>query len=424
MTRLTSSKTDLALRCAWGFRPDAGPGNTATSAAAEAGTAEHGHIENSIEEEADAINDEAERSFIADSLTTGESLVDARSETHRRWLLDWWPQNRHLEWRTEYAIAIDPATGETRRGPPNWPHRDYGWAPPRMVPGTIDAWAIEDETLRVCDWKCGQASHVGDPRTSGQLRTNAVALARAIGHRGPISLEFVKVNESRLWVETATVSRLDLLAFQAELARLVAALDGNPQPVEGHWCHSMYCAHLGRCPLTRGALDSVRGGRPGDPFRIATTAAELSSDEHAAWQYRTLRAADKILEEAWAAEKERARSRPVPLGDGVVYGEVEKSRERVLIDAPGAEHELRRVLGTHFWSVIKTKREATKGRIEEAARGVAAERSAGGKKVAIKAVAAEAFLALRQCGGMKLSEYRELAEHKPGEAGATKEKAS
>lgn len=410
MTRLTASGIDRAERCAWGFRPDAGQTNDTNSDAATAGVEDHGHIEASIDEDAaeHEFNDETERGFIGANFG---AEVEPKSPTHARWLAEWWPKNRHLAWKTEVAVAIDPLTGETRLGPEGWQHRDYGWAPPRMIPGTIDAYAFDGGTLRINDWKCGQASHIGDPRTSGQLRTLGLALARHLGHRGPVSLEYTKINEHRCWVEAAPLGRADLLAFQGDLLALTRKIDGNPQPVEGHWCSSMWCPYLGRCPATLGALTQLRAGLPEDPFRVVSSAREIRNDAHAQWQYRVLRAADKMLAEAWKALKEHARSRPIPLGDGVEYAEVDKVRETVRIEVPGAEAVLARVLGEHAAGVVEVKRKATKSRIEAAAKPVAAARSlAAGKRVPVTAVAAEVFLGLRSIGAMKVSEYRELGE--------------
>lgn len=414
MSRLTASGIDRAQKCGWAFRPDAGPANVGASASADAGTDEHANIEETIDEETerDAIGE----SIAASEGQTGESRP--KSATHARWLEEWWPVERHLAWHSETSIAIDPLTGETRLGPSGlgWGHRDYAWAPDRMIPGTVDAWTIDGDTLRVVDWKCGQASHIGDPAKSGQLRLLALALARHHGHRGPVSLEYVKINESRLWVEKARVTRVDLLSFQAELAALVARLpDSAPAP--GHWCSSLWCPYLGRCPVTVGAVAALRGGLPDDPFRVVLPGGRFESDEHATWQYRVLRAADKALEEAWRALKDRARARPVPLGEGVTYAETEKTRETIQIDAAGAEAALRSSLPEVALSeIVEVKRKLTKARLDDAARYAAERRSAAtGKRVTIKAVVAQAMLALRQVGAVKVSPYRELAEVKAKE---------
>lgn len=117
--RITASKVDLAQRCAWPFRPDVEDPPRTESDAANSGTAEHARIEDSVV----------------------HGTEQPASDTHRRWLLDWWPANQHLDWHTEVALALDPITGETRTGP-KWEHRDYAWAPPRMVTATLDALAV------------------------------------------------------------------------------------------------------------------------------------------------------------------------------------------------------------------------------------------------------------------------------------------
>lgn len=388
MTRLSASKIDLARKCAWPFRPDAGPRNASTFAASE-GQDEHDHIEQTIK--------------------TGST--EARTPTHARWLAEFWSPNDHLEWHAETPIAIDPLTGETRLGPADWDRRDYAWAPWRFMVGTPDAWAMETGLdgrvwLRICDWKTGMASHIKDPRTAGQMLFLGLALARHLGHRGPVSLEYVLVNERRLWVEKAQMTRADLLAFQSELARLLTlAADGNPAPVEGHWCRSMWCDYLGRCPATKGALATVDAPEAG-PFRVALSEGEITSDEHAAWQYRIIRAAAKKLEEAERAMKARAKTNPIPLGDGRYYGPREKSRESLDVEREGAREVLDRYLGDHARDAVKTKLTASKESIEAACRPLAKARGE-----TIKGLVSKVLVDLRACGALRTTTHTETTEY-------------
>jgi len=395
--RLTASKVDLARRCAYPFRSDAGPRNRSTFAATE-GQSEHDFIEQSLK-------------FRGGSL--GE-LSGPQSPTHRRWLDEWWSveANREADWHLEQPIGLNPRTGETRQGPEGWDRRDYSWANWSFLTGTPDAWSLGPAGLRVVDWKTGQAASVKDPRNAGQLLFLGLALSRHLNYRGPVSLEFVLVNERRLWVEAATVSRAELLAFQAELVGLLDAADGNAQPVEGPWCRSMWCDYHGRCPATSGALATV--APVVDPaFKVALSASEIGSPEHAAWQLAVVRAAAKRLEEAEAAMKDYARATPIALGDGMFYGEVEKTRETVRVEADGAEDVLRKHLGVHAAEAVEVKRTASKSSIETAARAVVAERKAAGEKASIAGVVAATCTALRAIGAMRVTEYRELAEYRP-----------
>ncbi len=418
MNRLTASGIDRARECVHSFTPDAGPGNTASSPAAAAGTLDHGHIEETIDEAAERAEEEAERAYIEETIhgAADDAAPTPKSDTHRRWLNDFWAHEKHLPWRAEQAFALNPVTGETRQAPIGWPARDYVWAPDGWVPGTADAWCVGPvpelpgvEVLRVPDWKTGQATHLRAPRESGQLALLGLAISRHIGWRGPVSLEYVRVNASRCWVERAIVSRADLLAFQAELVALTSRVAGGEEPRRGHWCRTTFCPQRGRCAATRGLVAaSVPALVEAEPFRVALTAEAFVSDAHAAWQFSALDAAEALVREARAALKERARQRPVPLGGGKVYGEVEASRDSFKLDAPGFEDALRKHLGEHASSVIEVKRVVTKGRIEEAARAVVAEAAARGEKAVIKRVNAAVLLELRGIGGLKASPYKKI----------------
>ncbi len=388
MSRLSASKIDLARKCAWPFRPDAGPRNASTFAASE-GQDEHDHIEQTIK--------------------TGST--EARTSTHARWLGEFWALQSEHDWHSETPIAIDPLTGETRLGPADWDRRDYAWAPWRFMVGTPDAWTVAGDTLRVVDWKTGMAAHIKDPRTAGQMLFLGLALARHLGHRGPVSLEYVLVNERRLWVERATVTRSDLLAFQSELAGLLTlAADGSPAPVVGHWCRSMWCDYFGRCPATAGALRTVDDTPEPSPFRVALSEGDFVSDEHAAWQYRIIRAAAKRIEEADRAMKGRARARPIPLGEGRFYGPRDKSREALDVEREGAREALERHLGDAARDAVKTKLTASKESIEAACRPLAKARGE-----TIKGLVSKVLVDLRACGALRTTTYVETTEYEaPG----------
>lgn len=417
MTRLTASGIDRARECVHSFTADAAPALATDSAAASAGTAEHGHIEETIDE----AEEEAERAYIEETIHGHDDAAAPapKSDTHRRWLLDFWEHEKHLPWRAEQAFAINPLTGETRQAPEGWPSRDYVWAPEGWIPGTVDAWCVGTvpeipgvPVLRVTDWKSGRAAHLRAARDSGQLALGGLAISRHIKWRGPVSLEYVRVNAQRCWVERAIVSRADLLAFQAELVTLLRRVQAGEPPRRGPWCRETYCDQRGRCEATRGLVAAtVPALLEREPFRLALTAEAFRSDEHAAWQFAALDVAEALVRQARSALKARARQRPVPIGGGKLYGEVEETRDAFKIDAPGFDAVLARCLGPHAAGVVETKRVATKERIEDAARALAKERIAAGEKgdgIVIKKIYAATLLELRGIGGLKASPYRKL----------------
>lgn len=381
--RLTASKIDLARRCLWPFRPDAGPRNQGSFAAA-AGHDEHAHIER--------------------TLRTGDTTV--RSPTHERWLREWYADAPHEGWTIERPVAIDPRTGETRLGPEGWDHRDYAWAPGfRWLTGTPDCYRVDGRTLVVPDWKTGEAKHVKDPGANGQLLLLAAALARHFNCTRA-RLELVLVNERRLWVERAEVKRLDLELFREEVVALMDGADADPQATPGHWCRSMFCDYVGRCPATRDAL--VQANPAPARFIAAMHSADFQGPEHAGYQWWLVNAAEKRLAEMKLAcimwlKAEPGRAAPLPHG-GVV--EMETVR-RENVDAEIAMPVLRDLFGAQADECAETKVSVTKGRIED----VAAERRMEGES---KAAAKRRVLdVLRSAGALKATEYtspRERAE--------------
>lgn len=395
--KLSASKIDLARRCLWPFRRDAGPRNRSTFAAAE-GNNEHDHIEH--------------------TLKTGE--VTPKSPTHKRWLEEWYERNGHLPWRVEEPFAFNPRTGELRTRPEGHPKDDLAWAPFSFVIIVLDAWTIDEHgMIRVVDWKTGDQRHLDVPGTAGQMQLSGLVAskyARLQGwHFEGVSLEYVKVNETRQWVETSLVTRAELLAFESELIELLDGADADPQPRQGWWCTSLFCPYLGRCPATAGALDAVAAWPEAQPFKFVLKADEFESPEHIRWQYLQLKAAEKRLEEVTAALKERAREEPVELGDGRVYGERTVTKEKVLADMPGVLDALRAHFGERASECIETKVTCTKTAIEDVAGEVAKEKKAAGEK-ATKAGLKRAVLAdLHQLGAVKVTEYKEMREFKRGE---------
>lgn len=426
LARLTASGIDLAELCPHPASLDAGSPNRASSAAASGGNTEHDHIDGTIdtadqtrEEDEEKREEEIERGHIAASFSGVD--IEPKSETHAKWLTHWWDKERHLPWKSERAFAVNPFTSGTLCAPDDAPQRDYDWATRGIayledehIPGTCDAYVIAGGVLRIVDWKTGRAAHVGHPSRSGQLHLLALAISRHIGWRGPVSLEYVKVNGDRCWVETALVSRADLLAFQGRLCDLLRRIRKDSRPIAGWWCKAMFCNFRGVCEATRGAVAAtVPALLAGQPFRVSLTAAGLANDAHAAWQHAAIDAAEQVLQEAKEALRERARRRAIPLGGGRFYGEKEETREKIVADAPGLEAKLREVFGEHGATVVQIRRVATQKAFSAAASAVAKARSeAAGKRVFATKVEAEARMALRSIGALKTSSFKKITEYK------------
>lgn len=383
--RLTASRIDLARRCAWPFRADAGPRNQGTSYAA-AGHTEHALIEH--------------------TLRTGDTTP--RSETHRRWLREWYAldANRML-WTVERPIAIDPTSGETRLGPKGWDHRDYAWAPTRFLVATPDAYALTTladgrRAVRVVDWKTGEATHVKDPRTAGQMQLLGLALVRHF-HASCASLEYVLVNDRRLWIEATLVERLDLALFCQELEALLALSHTDVQPVRGPHCKGQFCDYHGRCPATASDLaDQVPAIRLSRWVPVLHS-SEFESLEHVGAQWALIGAAEKRLAELKQATIMALKERgPAPLPGGGTVAMETFARES--IDATTALPVLRELFGDAANEVVETKLSVTKARVED----LAAERHATGESK--KAAKSRVLDLLRSSGALRVTEYESPKE--------------
>lgn len=393
--KLSASKIDLARRCAWPFRRDAGPRNDSGTYAA-AGQDEHAHIEA--------------------TLRTGDETP--RSETHARWLAEFWcvdGQGGPDSWSVERPIALDPRSGETRLGPEGWDRRDYAWAGGwRFICGTPDAYQLcDDESgrrwIRICDWKTGRAAGYADPRDAGQMLFLGLALARHFG-ADFVRLELVLVNETRLWVERADVPAIDLADFRWALVDLLDAIDASPEPAPGWWCRALYCDYLGRCPATAPALGQAVPAIPLARHPIVLHSGDFVGPEHVGYQWALIRAAEKRLAEAKTAavmwlKAEPGREAVMPDGSRVAMRET----VRESVDAKVAwEPAVREALGAAAEQAITVQASTTKGAIESAAASLAA-----GWGVSKKAARERVLDQLRAAGVLRETRYESPEETPP-----------
>lgn len=418
--RLTASRVDLAFRCAYPFRADVHIARD-ESAAAEKGTAEHSHIEGTISDP--------------------DAEGAAESETHARWIAEWWAHERETApWQEEVAIALNPHTSETRlveRLPDG--HRDYSTIPEGFIAGTADGFASVSPRVRVADWKTGQAAALvrrelvrgadgrltarqagwRRPSETGQLLTLGAAFARYFGAR-EAELEFVPVNEHRLHVEREVVGRLALRLHEQRLVEVLDEASGDARPKSGPWCSALYCPLLGHCPATASALAHTAPATTIGPFILATHSGDFQSAEHLGWQWTALDAAEKRLAAGRLAAKIALRERfSGTLPDGSTLVLEPQRRETIDASAPGVVAELERLgLGTAVERVPRV----SKGSILEAVKPVvdaaweaAKARGAKVKGITYAAAQAETVTALAKIGGVKVSEF-EVARVIPPDA--------
>lgn len=351
---------------------------------------------------------EVETSYASDG-TDEHALIEAAlrggdlppreewTSTFARWYSDYYtvapaPYGRVVDegqrngrtWYPEVALAWDPATGRVMMEPArdDKGHRDYVWVPEGWVPGSCDAYAIEvDEwgtTLWVVDWKTGAALDVSRAERNWQAKFLALCLRRIAEERGVrvdrVRLEVVHVNERRVWANAATIDRLNIEDFEADLVEMVEQVTGPTPPLRpGGHCKAKFCGSYGVCAATAGALDVVTRepdlALPAHPFLVE---GEFSSNDHAAYQYMLIEAAEARLKRGRAVIAEHIRKRGhIRLPSGKYYGLQPTRREEYDATVPGALAALQDVFGPG-WTKAATIR-ITKTGITDAARDAVAE---------------------------------------------------
>lgn len=262
-----------------------------------------------------------------------------------------------------------------------------------------------DGALRVRDWKTGQQKNTEDARENPQIRLLARAAAAHYGAR-VVVVELAYLEEASSFVDRAAFTRFDLAAIAAEMrARRAIARGGPTPPVPGAHCTEKFCPLLGVCPATLAALASAY------PLEQQLT-TEIRDADHARFILERLPGAEKALDAISAAVKEYAKTTPIQGADGKVYAWREHSERAVKVETDEHVEALRAVLGERVAEAVETKRVATIGSIERAARMVLADR---GEKRGIGKIVDEAFEELVRVGGARMAPYSKPEWFKPKE---------
>lgn len=273
--KLTASAVPRALRCTAWFGLPHQEYNTAN---AEAGTDRHAEFE------------------------AAADLGDT-SEIHPA-IVALFPPDGQMT--TEAAFAYDCATDTARAlGHGRASYRNLG---PFEIPGTSDLVVLTPEGPNrkgvVVDHKSFED---GDP---AQLATYALMLARTAG----LDEVTVAFNYKAKRPYIATLSALDLDAFAARLRGLMAATPGEPAA----GAHCKYCPAFLSCPAQADLVPVV------ESKLVAVPVMSLETDEDAARAYEFQQRLGTLMARLKAALIARAEERPIPLGNGRVFGAHEK----------------------------------------------------------------------------------------------------
>lgn len=218
---------------------------------------------------------------------------------------------------TECAFAYDVATG-TARELGHIKHRDYQHLSPFEIPGTVDLLIKGNGRAIVVDKKGFE--RVGPAETNEQTMTYAIMVARTYGFDEITVVIFYEIGG----VDIATIGPLDLDAHAEKLKTLlVDVARAQVEPAKflkvGHGCK--YCNAFLSCPKQHALTLEVGSA---DMAMSIETRIPFDDDADAAAAFDLLGRIKMLTTRLSAALYARAGERPIPLGNGHVFGPREK----------------------------------------------------------------------------------------------------
>lgn len=309
------------------------------------------------------------------------------------------PLGDGTSWAAEVAYGWHLATGAGRevgrnvgRGYPTQPGEVYGTA-------DLVALSADSQTGYVLDVKTGRG-WMPSAAESAQLRFLALAACATYGcTQAEVGHLHVR-EDGTVWLERATLDALELDLFAEQLRTLHAdAQAGTGKLAEGPWCR--YCPAFASCPA-KAALACASVSMP----------AQLTP-EVAAAAWRRKKEVQMVLDRMEEALKEYAREQPFSVGDGMVLGPVESSRDE--LDGAKVYATMLKLYGAEV-AQASVDIDASKKSVDRGVRLVVEQLKARGEKATLKDLNAKALEAVRQAGGMLTKtrvEVRERREVEP-----------
>lgn len=355
--RLSASKLELAKRCPGSFTVKHAP---TRETFAEDGTARHAEDEAAI----------------------------GRGEVPQA-LVDRWPDI--TRWRAEVAFAYDVSTGEARElGQAIGRNYEAFNLRPYEVTGTVDVVGDSPTQLVVLDKK-GHAK-VTRAAENPQVRFLGMTAATAYGFDHveiAIRPELGAIDAARIEAFDFAVIRDDVRKTLLDVNRAILdAQAGREVRFEtGPQCR--WCDGFEDCPKQRELALTVRTGTL--PLRVESM-IPFERDEDATAAFDLLAQVKVLQKRLQAAVIARAKERPIPVGDGQVYGPVTKEGSLEL-DGDVA-YEVVRELHGQAVADKAVARDATQTGIERALKEIAPHGQLASMKKAV-------LVAIEQKGGTK-----------------------
>jgi len=287
----------------------------------------------------------------------------------------------------ECAMAID-VSDDTARALGHIAWRDYSGLRPFEIPGTIDLNVANERRILVVDYKGFEP--VTPAAVNPQLASGALAMARASG-RDEVDVAIVYLGASWKPADVATLGALELDMHAARLREMMTSTDRTLNV--GPWCK--YCHAFTSCPEQRQLAEQAGGGA----LAVRVEAMMPFQDDGEAAQVYDLWQRVKVLSKRMGdALHARAAERPIPLGNGKMFGRHQKlGNEKLDGDVVYATVKAQFDQDTADAAVARV---ATKKRLEHALKG---------KRGAMKCV----LDAVREAGGATRAATTTIEEYDP-----------
>lgn len=231
---------------------------------------------------------------------------------------------------SEVAFAWDPITGKARQLGVGL-GRDYSGAKPHEIPCTTDILIVAGDYVCVIDLKGHE--DVGAPDENEQVLFEAMTAARAYDVDGAVAaIAYIGPGLEDPFVSVRTLDALDLDAFAGRALRLLAEIEvqiakvargQQPDVNQSDACKYCPARAAGACPADAALLVRINTGE-----EAIALESLLADDATAAEALRRWRIAKKLVDTIGARLYARAAQRPIPVGEGVVFGRRVKPGDR------------------------------------------------------------------------------------------------
>lgn len=299
-------------------------------------------------------------------------------------------------WReAEVAYSYDYETKKARRRGVRR-GRDYSDCGRTEIPGTPDlVFRRADGTVVVRDWKTGTYTKGLNPAKYAQLRAIALCVSQVLGV-DEIVVELAQVSPSGVFIRSGRLGPADWPLIAGSMAWTgLEAQSPTTQPRAGTHCAQKFCPIVTRCPAHAETAKQIGSGK-------LTT--EFTSPQHAAEVRMMVDAAKRMLKDVESALEAYATTTPIPLPDGSLWTQVEKSRETISVN----DDALALLLAEGYedaCTMTLTKAALSRAVKKSAPKGEAAQRQ-------------RAILeSLQDCGAIAVKTYKTFGAVAPGKVG-------